>query len=320
MEILENIPLALYTSIRIGGPARFFCVVKNEQDLNTALEFAREKNLPVLMLGGGCNSLFPDKGIDGLVIKMQNTEFKQEEDGRFIIGAGVGLGFLAQVTAKLGFAGAEWCTAVPGTVGGAVYGNAGAFGGEMKYIAEEVEFFDKFKVQSSKFKVSDCEFDYRESVFKKHPEWIIWSAVIQLRKGDVLESQKKVQEYLAKKRQGQDLENKSAGCTFKNPKLPDDKKFLENLRESLELEQEEFNKMTKTGQISAGFLIDRLDLKGKKIGGIQISPKHANFLINTGGATAEDTVIMISFIKEKIRNHYDIQLHEEIQLVGFPIS
>lgn len=354
LEIKEYVPLAQHTSIRIGGPARFFCVVKSEQDLSEALEFAREKNLPVFMLGGGCNSIFPDKGIDGLVIKVQNIEFnpephrvqgypapdvvrgKQESDGKFIVGAGIGLGFLAQETAKLGFAGAEWCSAVPGTVGGAIYGNAGAFGGEMKDIIVEVEYIDiseKRKVcskgasalggKSEKFNQLEnkkCEFTYRESIFKKHPEWIIWRAVIQLRKGDIEESQKKVQEFLAKKRQGQDLENKSAGCTFKNPKLPDDKKFLENLRESLELEQEEFNKMTKNGTISAGFLIDRLDLKGKKIGGIQISPKHTNFLINTGNATAEDAVIMISFIKEKIRNHYDIQLQEEIQMVGFSIE
>src|SRR3990167_8091259 len=142
MEILENIPLAQYTSIRIGGPARFFCVVKNKQELGEAMEFAREKKLPVFMLGGGCNSLFPDKGIDGLVIKMQNTEFKKEDDGKFIVGAGIGLGFLAQESAKLGFAGAEWCAAVPGTVGGAVYGNAGAFGGEMKDIVIETEYIN----------------------------------------------------------------------------------------------------------------------------------------------------------------------------------
>ena len=142
MEILENIPLAQYTSIRIGGPARFFCVVKNKQELDEALEFAREKNISVFVLGGGCNSLFPDKGIDGLVIKMQNTEFKKEDGGKFIVGTGVGLGYLAQETAKLGFAGAEWCTAVPGTVGGGVYGNCGAFGGEMKDIVVEIEYIN----------------------------------------------------------------------------------------------------------------------------------------------------------------------------------
>ena len=318
MEILENIPLAQYTSIRIGGPARFFCVVKNKQELDEALEFAREKNISVFVLGGGCNSLFPDKGIDGLVIKMQNTEFKKEDGGKFIVGTGVGLGYLAQETAKLGFAGAEWCTAVPGTVGGGVYGNCGAFGGEMKDIVVEIEYINmERKAKSEKRKVKDCEFGYRESIFKKHPEWIIWRAAIQLRKGDINESQNKIQEYLAKKRLGQDLENKSAGCTFKNPKLPDNKKFMEYLRKSLEMEEADFNELTKNGQISAGFLIDRLDLKGKKIGGIQISPKHANFLINTGNATAEDVVIMMSLIKEKVRNHFDVQLQDEIQLIGF---
>ena len=330
MEILENIPLAQYTSIRIGGPARFFCIVKSEQDLSEALEFARGKNLSVFMLGGGCNSLFPDKGIDGLVIKMQNTEFKKEDDGKFMVGAGVGLGFLAQETAKLGFAGAEWCTAVPGTVGGGIYGNAGAFSGEMKDIAVCVEYvgIEKSEIRNPKPETNSnikiqklnnpqCFFDYRESIFKKHPEWIIWRAVIQLRKGDINESQNKIQEYLAKKRQGQDLENKSVGCTFKNPKLPDNKKFLEHLRKSLELEETDFKELTKNGQISAGFLIDRLNLKGKKIGGIQVSPKHANFLINMGNATAEDVVIMMSLIKEKVRNHFDIQLQEEIQLIGF---
>src|SRR3989304_6485072 len=140
MEILENVGLAQYTSIRIGGPARFFCVVKNKQELGEALEFGHGKKISVFVLGGGCNSLFPDKGIDGLVIKMQNTEFKKEDDGKFMVGAGVGLGFLAQETAKLGFTGAEWGTAVPGTVGGGIYGNAGAFGGEMKDIAVCVEY------------------------------------------------------------------------------------------------------------------------------------------------------------------------------------
>src|SRR3989338_472605 len=330
MEILENIPFPQYNGIRIGGPARFFCAVKSEQDLSEALEFAREKNLSVFMLGGGCNSLFPDKGIDGLVIKMQNTEFKKEDDGKFMVGAGVGLGFLAQETAKLGFAGAEWCTAVPGTVGGGIYGNAGAFSGEMKDIAVCVEYvgIEKSEIRNPKPETNSnikiqklnnpqCFFYYRESIFKKHPEWIIWRAVIQLRKGDINESQNKIQEYLAKKRQGQDLENKSAGCTFKNPKLPDNKKFLEHLRKSLELEETDFKELTKNSQISAGFLIDRLDSKGKKIGGIQISPKHANFLINMGNATAEDVVIMMSLIKEKVRNHFDIQLQDEIQLIGF---
>ena len=323
MEILENIPLAQYTSIRIGGPARFFCAVKSEKELGEALEFGHGKNLSVFILGGGCNSLFPDKGIDGLVIKMQNTEFEKEDDGKFMVGAGVGLGYLAQETAKLGFTGAEWCTAVPGTVGGGVYGNCGAFSGEMKDIVVETEYFNiESRINNQELiikslKNQKCEFAYRESIFKKHPNWIIWRAVIQLRKGDIEESQKKIQEYLAKKRLGQDLENKSAGCTFKNPKLPDNKKFLEHLRKSLELEEVDFKELTKSGQISAGFLIDRLDLKGKKIDGVQISPKHANFLVNTGNATAEDVVIMMSLIKEKVRNHFDIQLQDEIQLIGF---
>src|SRR3972149_4365121 len=241
MEILENIPLAQYTSIRIGGPARFFCVVKNEQELGEALEFARGKNIPVCVEYVGIEKS-----------EIRNSKFETNSN---------------------------------------------------------------IKIQ--KLNNPQCFFDYRESIFKKHPEWIIWRAVIQLRKGEINESQNKIQEYLAKKRQGQDLENKSAGCTFKNPKLPDNKKFMEYLRKSLEMEEADFNELTKNGQISAGFLIDRLDLKGKKIGGIQISLKHANFLINTGNATADDVVIMMSLIKEKVRNHFDIQLQDEIQLIGF---
>ncbi|TAN57078.1 UDP-N-acetylmuramate dehydrogenase [Patescibacteria group bacterium] len=328
MEILENIPLAQYTSIRIGGPARFFCIAKSEQDLSEALEFACEKNLSVFMLGGGCNSLFPDKGIDGLVIKMQNTEFKKEDDGKFMVGAGVGLGYLAQESAKAGYSGAEWCAAVPGTVGGAIYGNAGAFGGEMKDIVEEVEYINaKLKTpayakasagkQNSKLKVNECEFGYRESIFKKHPDWIIWRTKIRLKKGDAAQGQERIKQYLSKKRSTQDLISKTAGCTFKNFKLPVDLKFLEHLRKKLEMEENDFKVIIKNGYISAGFLIDRLGLKGKKIGGIQISEIHANFLINTGSATAEDVVIMMSLIKEKIRNHFDIQLQEEIQTIGF---
>ena len=318
INIVENISLAQYTSIRIGGPARFFCIVKNEEELSEALRFAKDKDLSVFLLGGGCNSLFPDNGIDGLVMKIQNMEFQNLGNSIFMIGAGVGLGFLAQETVKAGYEGAEWCAGVPGTVGGAIFGNAGAFGGEMKDIIDEVEYIDaKLKIKSEKLKVIECEFGYRESIFKKQPEWVIIRARIKLKAGNIAEGQGKIKEYLDKKRTTQDLTNKSAGCTFKNPKLSSNPKIIEKLRDRLEMTDNDFKELVKTGHISAGFLIDRLGLKGKRIGGIQISETHANFLINTGNARAEDVIMMASLIKEKVRNHFGIQLQEEIQLIGF---
>ena len=321
ITIQEHIPLAQFTSIRIGGPARFFLIAKSQADIEEGIRLAQEKNLKIYFLGGGCNILFPDKGIDGLVIKLQNTELQEVANGIFTAGAGVGLGFFAQETAKKGFTGAEWCSAVPGTVGGGVYGNAGAFGGEMKDIVTEIEYIDtqheRRNMKLEKLSQRECAFAYRESIFKKHPEWIIVRAKVRLRPGVVTEGQNLIKEYLAKKREGQDLGSRSAGCAFKNVKLPNDLKAIEKLRQKLEIEPDEFFTRTKNGIISAGYLIDRLGLKGKRIGGIEVSLKHANFLTNAGNATAEDVIMMTSLIKEKVRNHFGIQLQEEIQTVGF---
>lgn len=312
----EHIPLAHFTSIRIGGPARFFLIAKNDADLEEGIRFAQEKNIRIYFLGGGCNMLFPDKGINGLVIKLQNTQLEELPNGFFMAGAGLGLGFFAQETAKRGFTGAEWCSAVPGTVGGGIYGNAGAFGGEMKDIVTEVEYIDTLTNTKKRMTRGECGFAYRESIFKKHPERLIVRVSILLERGDAAAAQEKIKQILAKKREGQDLLAKSAGCAFKNVILPSDQKVLEKLRAKLELEPEEFAARTKNSIISAGYLIDRLGLKGKKIGNIQISEKHANFLINTGGGTQEDVVMMTSLIKEKVRNHFGLQLQEEIQMVG----
>ena len=324
MKIQKNILLASYTTFKIGGPAKFFCEAKDEDEIVEALKFAREKNLPVFVLGGGSNVLVSDKGFDGLVIKISNSAWKFDflngsSTSLIKCGAGCPLGKIVSESVKAGFAGLEWAAGIPGTVGGAVRGNAGAFNSSMSEIIESVraleilnsksEALNNFKFQISNFKTKDCEFDYRNSIFKKKPSLIILSATLKLKKGDRAESEKKVKEILAKRKEMQPTDFPSPGSYFKNP-VAKDKKLIR------QFETDTGNKV-KDNKIPAPYLIEECGLKGKKIGGAMVSEKHANFIVNTGNATAEDVVMLAAVIKTKVRDKFGIQLQEEAQMVGF---
>ncbi|MFC1598172.1 UDP-N-acetylmuramate dehydrogenase, partial [Patescibacteria group bacterium] len=185
--------------------------------------------------------------------------------------------------------GLEFAAGVPATVGGAVWSNLGARGSQMKDVVAEVSVLDE-DGKAQTLTNADCQFDYRESIFK-HKKYIILDALFQLQKGDKDEIKQKVQELSELRQQTQDLAAKSAGCVFRNP--------------------------TDQTEEPAAKLIDDLDLKGKQIGGAQISEKHANFIVNTGNATADDVVQLISFIKQQVRDKKGVQLMEEIEYIGF---
>ncbi len=283
----RNILLASYTTFKIGGPAKYFYEAKDAEDIIKAVKMACQLNIPYFILGGGSNLLVSDKGFEGLVIKVQSSRFKVQSC-RIFIDAGVKLSKLVDLAVKNSLTGLEWAAGIPGTIGGAVRGNAGAFGGSMSEIVKLVKVLRGRNIKQLVSK--DLKFTYRDSIFK-HNKDIILSTELQLKKGSQAEIKKQIKKNLQHRRENQPIKALSTGCVFKNVR----------------------NKLNK----SAAELIEEAGLKNKAIGGAIISKKHANFIINTGKAKAEDVIILISLIKAKVRNKFGIQLQEEVQYVGF---
>lgn len=277
-EIKKNVLLKNYTTFKIGGPAKYFCQTKTKEELIKAIQWAKKEKLPFFILGGGSNLLVSDKGYRGVVIKIQNSKFKiQNSKKEIFCEAGIPL-------AKLVPFGLEWAVGIPGTVGGAIYGNAGSFGKSMRDVVKEVEVFDTETEEIKIFKKKDCQFSYRDSLFKKNKHLIILSAKIKKRKSNP----QKIKKYLDYKKKTQPLNFPSAGSIFKNPQ-----------------------------GFSAGQLIEKCNLKGKRMGNVKISEKHANFIVNLGNGKAKDVKKLINLIKKQVRNQFGIILEEEIQYLGF---
>ncbi|MDD5291118.1 MAG: UDP-N-acetylmuramate dehydrogenase [Patescibacteria group bacterium] len=310
-KIQENIPLAQFTTFRIGGPAKFFIEVKEKDDLSEAIKWAKENKEKFYILGGGSNIIINDKGVDGLVVRMANDNIKIHGE-RMETQAGAVLARAVRLAMGDNLSGLEWAAGIPrATIGGAVRGNAGAFGSSMNDIVETIEVFNIKKGKFELFSHKDCCFDYRESVFKKDNNYLIWNAVLKLAKGNKKEIESAVNKFL-ESRQNRQPKLPSAGSVFKN--LPIDY-LKENNANIADLANQAG--VIKDGKVGAGWLIELAGLKGKKIGGAKVSLEHANFIVNTSQATAEDIIMLISYIKQQVRNRFNIQLQEEVQYLGF---
>ncbi|MCD6149949.1 UDP-N-acetylmuramate dehydrogenase [bacterium] len=307
INVQKNVPLAPYATFKIGGPAKFFTEVKNEKELIKALAYAEKNGLECFVLAGGSNVLISDNGFNGLVIKIRDTRYAIR-DTRVECGAGILLSEIVSKTAKAGLSGLEWAAGIPGTIGGAVRGNAGAFGGCMADAVEKVRVVVQGKPQAVNYKLQECKFGYRSSIFKEKQNIIILSVILKLKKGNAEKIQQRVESIIIKRKEKQPR-FPSAGSFFKNP-IVNDEKIIKKFESDTGLKM-------KDNKIPAGWLIEEAGLKGKKIGGAQVSKKHSNFIINTGGATAEDVIMLASIIKQRIRSVFNIQLMEEAQLVGF---
>jgi UDP-N-acetylmuramate dehydrogenase len=310
LKIKQDIPLAPLTTFKIGGSAKFFVEIKNKDELVEAVKWAQENNEKFYVLAGGSNVLINDKGIDGLVIKMANNNIRVRGE-RLECGAGASLAAAVSLAAPEGLAGLEWAVGIPGTIGGAVRGNAGAFGSSISDITETVEVFNAKKIQFYQFSRKDCEFNYRESVFKQDNNLLVWQAVFKLRAGRTAKIKKGMEECL-KRRGGGHPKLPSAGSIFKNV----DYDSLRQANAYLAQRAEE-DGVVHNNKVPAGWLIDLLGLKGKTIGGAKVSLEHANFIVNTGKATAEDVIMLISYIKQQVRDRFGVQLYEEVQYLGF---
>lgn len=314
MEIQEKISLKKYTTFKIGGEARFFCVAKKIKDLAEAIDFAKRNKLKIFFLGGGSNVLFSNSGFSGLVVKIENDLLEVEggvgEKARIRCGAGVSFGKLTSFAADNTLSGLEWAAGIPGTIGGAIRGNAGGFGKEIKENVSKVFVIDTadkdLKIHEVEFE--DCGFDYRSSAFKDNPDLLVWEVEIEMKKGEKKTIENEMKGIMRKRNEGQPSVGlfPSAGCIFKNPTV------RQEVVDKFEFDTEQKSRENK---VPAGWLIDRCELKGERIGDAMIDSKQANFIVNMGNATSEDVIILMSLMKMKVRNKFNVQLKEEVMLL-----
>lgn len=277
--IRENEPLKNHSTFRVGGPAKYFYKAKSTDDIPELVKWADEQAVPYFVFGGGSNLLFKDEGFPGLVIKVtaRNIELKDEE---VIAESGAKISQVAQVSCDQGFGGIEEFAYLPGTIGGAVYGNAGCFGKEVKDVLSRAWVFDGKEIKE--VGPDYFAFEYRHSNLKGS-DHLVLKVAFRLQKGC---DKAKIGDILLKRREKQPP-GMSGGSFFKNP-----------------------------GEKSAGQLIDECGLKGKTVGGAQISDKHANFILNTGNATASDILKLAEMAKKAVKDRFDIDLEEEVQVIG----
>ncbi|MBM3205421.1 UDP-N-acetylmuramate dehydrogenase [Candidatus Shapirobacteria bacterium] len=281
-NLKKNQILAPYTTFQIGGPADWFLVIRKEKEILPAIQWAKGEKIPFFLLGKGSNVLFSDQGFRGLVLKMEN-EGLEIESGKLLVESGTSLKKLVELCLKNSLSGLEFLAGIPGSIGGAVVGNAGAWQQNIGDKVERVKVITKDD-QLEWLNHGECQFGYRQSRFKQMNE-IILQVELRLNRGDGEEIKKRIKDNL-EKRQIQPQEP-SAGSIFINPK-PD----------------------------SAGDLIEKCGLKGHQIGGAQISPKHANFIINTGEAKAKDVLELITLAREKVHSKFGLVLKPEVLVLN----
>ena len=314
MQILENEPMSKHTSFRVGGPARFLVKAESTDELKLAFKFATEKGLPYFTLGNGTNLLVADKGYEGVVITLAG-EFSQICDmsaGAFKVGAAVPLGRFARMALKQGYAGIHKLAGIPGTLGGAIYMNAGAYGQEIGTHCTQVAALDA-NGNIREYSNDECAFGYRRSAFQKagathsanatQAETIL-SATFQLERSNaegesqeqaVARLEAELAECMAKRKASQPLNMPNAGSTFKR---------LE--RGSADMPQ----------QIAPGYYIEQAGLKGYRIGGAEVSTLHANFIVNAGSATAKDILDLSEHVKATVAAKFGVELQREIVMLG----
>jgi len=306
--VKENVSLKDYTTFKIGGKAKYFFVAKTKNKLINAIKASKQLNLPFFILGGGSNVLFSDKEFKGLVIRVKNVKFKIKN---CVINAEAGapLPLLVQKAQQNSLSGLEWAVGIPGTIGGAVYGNASAFGKAIGDLVKQVEVLDLKTFKIKKLSKKECQFKYKDSIFKHKKNLLILSVISRLKKGNKEKIKENMKRFLTIRKETQPLNYPSAGCIFKNLKSQISKvKIKKNLLRKFP----ELRDFIQKGEIPAGYLIDKAGLKGKRIGDAMVSEKHANFIVNLGNAKTKDVQKLIAHIKKKVKKIFGIELKEEI--------
>jgi len=306
--VLENVPLSKYTTLKIGGPAKYFFDASSSDDITKAVDAAKELGINYMMLGGGSNILVSDSGFDGLVIHATNDNMRIQGQ-KIYVEAGALNSQVVKETVNAGLTGLEWLATIPGTIGGAVYGNAGCYDHSIKEFISKVDVYRDG--QKKRLNKKDCQYSYRESIFKKNKDMIL-SAEFTLEEGEKAKGQKIVQDLIARRTKTQP-KGICAGSTFKNYKFKDEADLVDLKKKVKNIPQEFLKDMI----IPAGWLLEQVGAKGMEMGDLQVSEEHANWIMNRGKGRADQFIMLTSELKTKVRDELGIQLHEEIQLVGF---
>ncbi len=286
VKIVENEPMSAHTTFRIGGPARYYMIPENAGQVSKCMGFAMKMELPYVIVGKGSNVLFSDEGYPGVVIEVGRSmaDIEVSEDGHIRAGAGAGLGALAAAAAKQSLSGLEFASGIPGTVGGAVVMNAGAYGGEIKDCIKSAKVLDK---EGAVLELSrdEMELGYRSSVIQRKG-YIVTEAVFQLHKGNKEQILGRMSELNAKRREKQPLDYPSAGSTFK-----------------------------RSEGYFAGKLIEDAGLRGFQVGDAQVSEKHCGFVINRGKATAADVIGLMEEVQKRVLETSGVRLEPEVKII-----
>ena len=285
LTAMRHVPLRDYTTLRVGGPADYFLEPENEEQLCAALQAAKETDTALLLLGNGSNLLVRDGGFRGAAVRLGKrfSSIVTTENG-FYAQAGVLLSALSKAALDRGMTGLEFAQGIPGSVGGGAYMNAGAYGGEMGQVISAVRIWDGETVRDAD--AADMDFAYRHTKAMDQ-SWTILGAEFALTPGDPKAIEEKMRDYSARRREKQPLEYPSAGSFFKRP----------------------------SGHF-AGALIEQSNLKGHCVGGAQVSEKHAGFLINRGGATADDFLRLMEHVQRMVQEKFGVMLEPEVRIVG----
>ena len=286
LELRTEEPMARHTTFRVGGPARLMAFPRDKKEIKAAVRAADEMGVVPVFLGNGSNLQVADEGVEAFVIKTGGLDQTREGNRRLRAECGIPLSRLAVAALGRGLTGLEFAHGIPGSLGGAVVMNAGAYGGEMVQVLTAVTYLDKHG-QEHTVPAAECNLTYRHSMFTDHPEWLVLEAEMELEQGDAEEIRAKMEDLAQRRKSKQPLEYPSAGSTFKRPE----------------------------GHFAAA-LIEHCGLKGLTVGGAQVSEKHAGFVINRGGATCADILKLTEQIKETVLRETGVTLELEVRTLG----
>ncbi|MDQ2712675.1 MAG: UDP-N-acetylmuramate dehydrogenase [Acidobacteriota bacterium] len=303
--VLQNAFLSDYTRFAIGGPAGLFFDTANEQAFITALQIVAETGAPHIVIGGGTNLVVSDAGFDGVVLRYVGALIDRE-NLVLTIGSGAVLQDVVDHSIDSGLKGLETMTGIPGYLGGAVYGNAGAYGHSIQEIIERVRIFDRFRVVE--MSNEECQFRYRESIFKRHKDWIILSAALKFSRHEAGELSKTAAEIRSIRDAKYPPTMKCAGSIFKNLLMMD---LPASVASAIP------PKLIREGKVPSAWFLEQAGVKGIRRGDIQVAGYHANLVYNDGAGTAADLVAVIQELKDRVQDRFGFKLEEEVQYVGF---
>lgn len=286
-KVKYNEKMSKYTTMRVGGPCDCIVFPDEISKIKEVIDFCKNENITFFVIGNGSNLLVKDEGIHGVVIKLGHRFSKIELDGEYILAyAGATMPALSQLAKKNSLKGLEFACGIPGTIGGGVKMNAGAYGSQISDILYEVTYMDE-KEEIKTIKNKDCSFGYRKSIFTINPNYVILSAKFKLERGNIDEIENKMKENSLARKSKQPLEYPNFGSVFKRPE-----------------------------GYFVGKLVDDAGLRGYKIGGAQVSTKHTGFIVNVDNATCKDVLDLIGYVQTTVYNKFNVKLTPEVIIIG----